>query len=79
MSDSHPDTPHKDGFEVEHKEVALEDAQGNLEYTEDAEPALHARTYMALFALFLLNMVQLVALNGPPSGVSSTSPVSADL
>lgn len=68
----------KDGFEVEHREAPTEDAQGNLEYTEDVEPALHARTYMALFALFLLNMVQLVALNGRPSGVGSWIPCSAD-
>lgn len=61
---------HKDDYDVEEKEVVPEDVHVNLEYTEDVEPALHARTYMALFALFLLNMVQLVALNGPPSGVS---------
>ncbi|BEI84606.1 hypothetical protein CcaverHIS002_0500070 [Cutaneotrichosporon cavernicola] len=34
---------------------------------EDEEPVLHARTYFALLALFLLNFVQLVALTGPPS------------
>lgn len=63
-------TDGKDDFDIEHKEVVPDDAQGNLEYTEDAEPALHGRTYMALFALILLNMVQVAALNGPPSGVS---------
>lgn len=73
MSDPHPATYIKDGFDIEHKEVEAEDAPGNLEYTEDVEPALHGRTYMALFALFLLNMVQVAALNGPPSGVGTVS------
>lgn len=67
-------TDKKDDYDVdvEHKEVIVDnsrDVVGNLEYTEDVEPALHARTFMALAALFLLNMVQVVALNGPPSAV----------
>ncbi len=37
---------------------------------EDEEPALHARTYCALLALFMLNIVQVVALTGPPAVVS---------
>ncbi|EXJ73007.1 uncharacterized protein A1O5_04156 [Cladophialophora psammophila CBS 110553] len=40
----------------------------NLHYDEvDEEPELHARTYIALFSMFLLNMVQVVALQGPPA------------
>lgn len=72
-----PTTDEKFDCEIDHKEVTPHDGGthspgGNLVYTEDAEPVLHARTYMALFALFLLNFVQVVALNGPPSGVSQT-------
>ena len=43
----------------------------NLEYeNDDEEPELHARTWIALAAMFLLDMVQLVALQGPPAIVS---------
>lgn len=47
----------------------------NLVYDEEVEPELHARTYVALLAMFLLNMVQVVALQGPPA-VVSCSPLS---
>lgn len=44
----------------------------NLHYDEvDLEPELHARTYIALFSMFMLNLVQVVALQGPPAVVSS--------
>jgi hypothetical protein len=33
------------------------------------EPELHVRTYLALAAMFLLNMVQVLALQGPPAVV----------
>ena len=39
----------------------------NLIYDNaDEEPILHARTYLALGSMFLLNLVQVVALQGPP-------------
>lgn len=42
----------------------------NLVYDDvDGEPKLHARTYVALAAMFLLNLVQVVALQGPPAAV----------
>jgi hypothetical protein len=42
----------------------------NLEYNDDEEePEIHARTYIALAAMFLLNLVQVVALQGPPAVV----------
>lgn len=42
----------------------------NLEYNDDEEePEIHARTYVALAAMFLLNFVQVVALQGPPAVV----------
>lgn len=37
----------------------------------DEEPELHMRTYIALASMFMLNLVQLVALQGPPSMVGA--------
>lgn len=43
---------------------------GNLVYNDnDEEPEFHARTWFALAAMFLLNMVQVFALQGPPAVV----------
>jgi MFS family permease len=51
---------------VEH----VETEDGNLVYNDvDEEPELHVRTYVALIALFLLNFVQVYALQGPPAVV----------
>lgn len=36
----------------------------------EEEPELHARTYLAVMALFFLNFVQVYALTGPPAIVS---------
>lgn len=36
----------------------------------EEEPELHARTYLAVLALFFLNFVQVYALTGPPAIVS---------
>lgn len=42
----------------------------NFQYNNDEEePEIHARTYIALVAMFLLNLVQVVALQGPPAVV----------
>ncbi|QDS73349.1 hypothetical protein FKW77_006804 [Venturia effusa] len=44
---------------------------GDLTYdNEDEEPELHARTYIALAAMFLLNFIQAFALTGPPTVLS---------
>ena len=46
-------------------------SDGNLHYGEvDEEPELHITTYIALVSMFLLNMVQVLALQGPPAVVS---------
>ena len=46
-------------------------ALGNLVYDHDEEePELRMRTYIALAAMFLLNYVGIIALQGPPSVVS---------
>jgi hypothetical protein len=45
----------------------------NLVYShDDEEPEIHARTYVAVAAMFLLNMVQVFALQGPAAVVSSS-------
>lgn len=48
----------------------LTDSPTDLVYDDDdEEPELHARTYLALAAMFLLNLVQVLALQGPPAVV----------
>ena len=44
------------------------DSNINLVYdNEEVEPEIHARTWVALAAMFLLNYVQVFALQGPPA------------
>lgn len=45
--------------------------EANLVYDGDEEPEIHMRTWVALAAMFLLNLVQVFALQGPPAVVSS--------
>lgn len=46
----------------------------NLVYDNDEEePEIHTRTYLALLAMFTLNLVQVLALQGPPAVVSEKS------
>ena len=43
----------------------------NLVYDDvEEEPEIHMRTYVALASMFLLNLVQVFALQGPPAVVS---------
>ncbi|KAJ5407995.1 hypothetical protein N7509_001878 [Penicillium cosmopolitanum] len=42
----------------------------NLVYVDDEEPKLHMSTYVALAAMFLLNLVQVFGLMGPPAALS---------
>ena len=54
---------------VEHSPES-EQIEGNLTYDDaDEEPELHARTYVALLSMFVLNLVQVFALQGPPAVV----------
>lgn len=54
---------------MEHKENTLE-PESNLIYDDvDDEPELHMRTYVALMSMFMLNLVQVFALQGPPAVV----------
>ncbi len=57
--------------EAEHIDLSSQ----NLTFDEqELEPELHARTWIALAAFFLLNFTQVVALQGPSSVVSITAP-----
>ena len=61
-------------YEKHIEDASSNDDQNNLHYDEgDQEPELHARTYVALFAMFMLNGVQVLALQGPPAVVSDRS------
>lgn len=60
----------KDNVEqFQHVENTKEQIEVNLVYEEDEEPELHAQTYFALAAMFLLNLVQIFGLLGPPAAV----------
>jgi hypothetical protein len=64
-------------FPAEEQVEVVKPSEVNLTYDEvNEEPSLHVRTYIALAAMFMLNLVQLVALQGPPTFVclGSTSP-----
>jgi hypothetical protein len=55
--------------DVKHIEHVLPSTD-NLVYDHDnEEPELHARTYLAVAAMFLLNLVQVLALQAPPAVV----------
>ena len=60
----------KSSVEEKHVEDIKDSSFNDMEYTNDnEEPELHARTWVALAAMFVLNMVQVVALQGPPAMV----------
>ena len=68
-----------DNDTAHHEQVGREDMKSesvppvdaNLVYDDDEEePEIHARTYLALLAMFTLNLVQVLALQGPPAVVS---------
>lgn len=62
-----------DGSETEHVENTKGSLERNLVYEEDEEPEFHARTFFALAAMFLLNLVQIFCLMGPPAGVGKST------
>lgn len=60
-----------DKFQADTEEAESVQKLQEFVYEEvDEEPELHLRTYVALAAMFLLNLSQLIALQGPPSMVS---------
>ena len=75
-------TPAQPEISKERPSQQVEDADSdkvalnNLAYENpDEEPELHMRTFMAIGAMFFLNMVQVFALQGPPAVVSPESGV----
>lgn len=61
----------KSSFANEQHLEQVTTSNGNSEYNNsEEEPEMHARTYLALAAMFLLNLAQVVALQGPPAVVS---------
>ncbi|CAL5865899.1 uncharacterized protein PFLUO_LOCUS105 [Penicillium psychrofluorescens] len=63
------DSKQKD-TELDGEATHEEAVSGNLGYNDDElEPEIHARTYYALAAMVLLNMVLVLALQGPPAAL----------
>jgi hypothetical protein len=68
----HSETPAKSSSEPQHLEKVV--TEDNLVYDNvEEEPEIHMRTWIALASMFLLNLVQVFALQGPPAVVSSSS------
>lgn len=63
------DTGKKIPAETKHIEETTTE-EGNLIYDGEEEPEFHMRTWIALFSMFVLNLVQVFALQGPPAVVS---------
>lgn len=64
---------HAEGVETEKEKTSntrVQEADPPVWDDQDEVPALHFRTWIALAAMFILNLVQLVALQGPPAVVS---------
>lgn len=66
------DAPESD-TKAEHVEQTITQ-EGNLVYDGEEEPEIHMRTWIALAAMWLLNLVQVFALQGPPAVVCSINP-----
>jgi hypothetical protein len=63
--------PSEKSIEATHSEF-VSTSTANLAYSQDdEEPEIHVRTYLAVAAMFLLNMIQVFALQGPAAVVSS--------
>ena len=57
---------------LDETKLSSTEIEGNLTYEDDdQEPKIHFRTWTAVAAMFLLNFVQVIALQGPPVVVSS--------
>lgn len=74
----HSATPNEQGRDEKRflREQQLETvvpAEGNIVYEDaDHEPELHYKTYIALGAMFLLNLVNTFSIFSPPVAVSHT-------
>lgn len=58
----------KMSVEAKHVEETITE-EGNLIYDGEEEPEIHMRTWIALASMFILNLVQVFALQGPPAVV----------
>ncbi len=58
-----------DGMKPEEVENARMSTGQRSSYEEEAEPQFHFRTWVALLAFFLLNFVQVVAIQSPATVV----------
>jgi hypothetical protein len=68
MDTAHTEKPASHVQQLE--DIRTMDTLENLVYNDtEEEPELHIRTYVALLAMFILNLVQVVALQGPPAVV----------
>lgn len=61
----------KNAAEARQTEDTLSE-EGNLVYDGDEEPEIRMRTWIALASMFILNLVQVFALQGPPAVVSTS-------
>ena len=61
----------EDASDLQNAEINVETGtDGDVVYLdEEEEPELHARTYIALAAMFLLNYAMVIALQAPPAVV----------
>ena len=69
-----PETIEKSNLEVERLERKEQgtDTPNAQVFTEENEPELHIKTWLALAAMAVLQYVSLLALVGPPAVVSAT-------
>ena len=65
-----PWQPIEEPVEMEMENRSKESDDNSTHGSETEEPELHLKTYIALAAMFLMNLVQIVALQGPPTVVS---------
>lgn len=56
-----------------HVEDAISPRDIDSEFQDEDGPEFHGRTWFALAAMFMLNLVQVFGLLGPPAGVSKAS------
>jgi MFS family permease len=72
---AYSETPKLDsaGTPLEHRETVVQETVPIVYENEEEEPEFHARTWMALLAMWLLNYVQVIALFGPSSVVRPIS------
>ena len=54
--------------DAKHLEQATK-CENDIVYDGEEEPEIHMRTWIALASMFLLNLVQVFALQGPPAVV----------